>query len=132
MSRILVDSSIWIEFFRRPDAPASVVLDHLLAHRLVCTTGLVKAKVVPGAQSPRDLRTLRRLFDALPLAPEREGFWTHLIRFRHRLHAKGVLEIGIPDLIVATVAIQNRKLVFTADEDFARMVPHIPVRLFTP
>ena len=132
MSRILVDSSIWIEFFRRPEAPASVILDHLLAHRLVCTTGLVKAEVIPGAQSAREFRRLRLLFDSLPLAPEREGFWTHLTRFRYRLHLKGVLGVGIPDLIIATVAIQNRKLVFTADEDFPRMVPHVPVRLFTP
>ncbi len=132
MSQILVDSSIWIEFFRWPDAPVSLVLDQLLANRLVCTTGLVKAKVVPGAQSPRDFRKLRVLFDALPLAPERAGFWAHLIRFRHRLQTKGVTGIGIPDLIVATVAIQNRKLVFTADEDFPRMLPHVPVHLFTP
>lgn len=132
MSRILVDSSIWIEFFRRPDASVSLVLDHLLAHRLVCTTGLIKAEVVPGAQSPRDFRKLQRLFDALPLAPERKGFWTHLIRFRQRLQTKGVLGIGIPDLIIATVAIQNRKLVFTADEDFSRMIPHVPIRLFIP
>lgn len=132
MSRILVDSSIWIEFFRRSEAPASLILDSLLAHRLVYTTGLVKAEVVPGAQSPRDFRRLQALFNALPLAPEREGFWAHLIRFRHRLQTKGVTGIGIPDLIVATVAIQNRKLVFTADEDFPRMLPHVPVRLFTP
>ena len=132
MSRILVDSSIWIEFFRRPDAPASQLLDHLLAHRLVCTTGLIKAEVVPGARSPRDFRRLRALFDALPLAPEGEGFWSHLVRFRHRLLMRGVLDIGIPDLIVATVAIQNRKLVFTLDEDFPRMVPYLPIRLFTP
>jgi len=132
MSRILVDSSTWIEFFRRPDAPTSVVLDQLLAHRLVCTSGLIKAEVVPGAQSPRDFRRLRSLFDALPLAPEREGFWSHLVRFRYRLHANGVLGIGIPDLIIATVAIQNRKLVYTADDDFPRMIPHIPVHLFIP
>ncbi|MBI4587455.1 MAG: PIN domain-containing protein [Candidatus Rokubacteria bacterium] len=132
MSRILVDSSIWIEFFRRPNAPASLVLDHLLAHRLVCTTGLIKAEVVPGAQSPRDFRRLRSLFDALPSAPEREGFWAHLMRFRYRLHLNGVLGISIPDLIIATVAIQNRRLVFTADEDFSRMMPYVPVSLFTP
>lgn len=132
MSLILVDSSIWIEFFRRPDAPASLVLDHLLAHRLVCTTGLVKAEIVPGARSPRDFRRLRLLFDALPLAPERDGFWAHLSRFRYRLHVKGILGISIPDLIIATVAIQNRKLVFTADEDFTRMMAYVPVRLFTP
>jgi len=132
MSRILVDSSIWIEFFRRPEAPASVVLDQLLANRLVCTTGLVKAEVVPGARSARDFRRLRTLFDALPLAQEREGFWTHLIRFRRRLHLEGIFGIGIPDLIVATVAIQNRKLVFTADEDFPRMLPYVPVNLFIP
>jgi predicted nucleic acid-binding protein len=132
MSRILVDSSVWIEFFRRADAPTSLVLDHLLAHRLVCTTGLIKAEVVPGAHSPGDFRRLRSLFDALPLAPERDGFWTHLARFRYRLHVNSVFGIGIPDLIIATVAIQNRKLVFTADEDFARMMPYVPVRLFTP
>ena len=132
MSRVLVDSSVWIEFFRRRDAPVSLVLDQLLAHRLVCTTGLVKAEVVPGSRSPRDFRRLRSLFDALPQAPERGGFWAHLVRFRYRLQTKGVLGIGIPDLIVATVAIQNRKLVFTTDEDFVRMTPHIPVRLFTP
>ncbi len=132
MSRILVDSSIWIEFFRRPDAPVSLVLDRLLALRLVCTTGLVQAEVVPGAQSPRDFRKLQAVFDALPLAPEREGFWAHLIRFRYRLHTKGVFGIGIPDLIIATVSIQNRKLIFTRNEDFPRMIPHVPVRLFTP
>jgi len=132
MSRILVDSSIWIEFFRRPDSPASLALDYLLAHRLVCTAGLIKAEVVPGARSQRDFWRLRSLFDALPFAPERDGFWSHLIRFRRRLQTKGIIGIGIPDLIVATVAIQNRKLVFTADEDFARMVPHVPVRLFIP
>jgi len=132
MSRILVDSSIWIEFFRRPDAPVSLVLDQLLAHRLVCTTGLIKAEVVPGARSARDFRRLRTLFEALPLAPERGGFWAHLMRFRYRLHKKGVFGIGIPDLIIATVSIQNRKLVFTTDEDFPRMIPYVPVRLFTP
>jgi predicted nucleic acid-binding protein len=132
MSRVLVDSSIWIEFFRRPEAPVSLILDELLSHRLVCTTGLIKAEVVPGARSPRDFRRLRSLFDALPLAPEREGFWSHLVRFRHRLQMKGVLFVEIPDLIIATVAIQNRKLVFTADDDFPRMLPHVPVRLFTP
>jgi len=132
MSRVLVDSSIWVEFFRRPDAAASLVLDDLLAHRLVCTTGVIKAEVVPGARSPKEFRRLRALFDGLPLAPEREGFWAHLVRFRRRLHSKGILGIGIPDLIVATVAIQNRKLVFTADEDFPRMAPHVPVRLFAP
>ncbi len=132
LSQILVDSSIWVEFFRRPEAPVSLELDGLLAHRLVCTTGVVKAEVIPGARTSKDFRRLRRLFDALPLAPEREGFWSHLTRFQYRLRSKGVLGIGIPDLIVATVAIQNRKMVFSIDEDFPRMAPHIPIRLFIP
>lgn len=132
MSRILVDSSIWIEFFRRPSAPVSLELDRLLAHRLVCTTGVIKAEVVPGARTPKDFRRLKRLFDALPLAPERDGFWTHVTRFQYRLRRNGILDIGIPDLMVATVAIQNRKTVFSADEDFPRMAPFIPLRLLTP
>lgn len=34
--------------------------------------------------------------------------------------------------MIATVAVQNRKLVFTADEDFPRMAAHVPFRLFVP
>lgn len=92
----------------------------------------MKAEVIPGARTPKDFRRLSRLFDALPLAPEREGFWSHLIRFQYRLRRQGILDAGIPDLIVATVAIQNRKPVFSTDEDFPRMTRHIPLRLFTP
>ncbi len=54
------------------------------------------------------------------------------MRFRRWLQTKGIIGIGIPYLINATVAIQNRKLVFTADEDFLRMIPCLPVQLFMP
>jgi len=54
-------------------------------------------------------------------------------RRRRRHHgvngAKGTTEVRHRE---ATVAIQNRKLVFTADEDFPRMAAHVPVRLFIP
>jgi len=54
------------------------------------------------------------------------------VLFQYRLRRKGILDTGIPDLMVATLAIQNRKLVFSTDEHFPRMAPHIPLRLFTP
>ena len=75
MIRVMVDSSVWIAFFRRVEAPVGLELDRLLALRLVCPTGVIKAEVVAGAGTPKDLRRPRALFEALPPAPEREGFW---------------------------------------------------------
>lgn len=79
MSHVLVDTPIWIDFFRDADLPTSETLDRLLQLRLVCTTDLLKA---------------------------------------------------IPDVLVATVALEHQKLLYSKDHHFRLIARHLPLRLF--
>ena len=115
MSIVLVDTSIWIDFFSSPDLPESIVVDELLADGLVCTTGLIKAEVVPVARTAGEYRQLREFFDALPLVAEGDGFWEDAIRYQYLLKRGGVYKVSIPDLVIATVALRNDKAIYTKD-----------------
>lgn len=118
MSDILVDTSVWLEFFRVQDSPYAEALDQLLEDEQVCTTDLIKAEIIPGARTPRQFRELKEYLDALPLAHEPPSLWEEIIDVQFRLKRMGINGISIPDLIIAIIANANDKVVFTKDSDF--------------
>ncbi|MGB4780766.1 type II toxin-antitoxin system VapC family toxin [Candidatus Methylomirabilis sp.] len=118
MSDILVDTSVWLEFFRAKDSPYAEALDRLLEDERVCTSDLIKAEIVPGARTPKQFRELKEYFDALPLATEPASLWEEIMEVQFRLKRRGINGISIPDLMIAVVANANGKVVFTKDSDF--------------
>ena len=129
MSDILVDTSVWLEFFRVRDSLYGEALDHLLEEERVCTTNLIKAEIIPGARTPKQFRELKGYFNALPLAAEPASLWEEIIEVQFQLKRKGINGISIPDLIIAVVAKANLKVVFTKDRDFQRIQRALAVEL---
>lgn len=129
MSDILVDTSVWLEFFRVQDSPYGEALDQLLEEERVCTSDLIKAEIIPGARTPKQFRELKEYFDALPLAREPASLWEEIIDVQFRLKRRGINGISIPDLIIAVVASANDKVVFTKDSDFRLIQRGLPVTL---
>jgi len=111
VSDILVDTSVWLEFFRVKDSPYGETLDRLLEEERVCTTNLIKAEIIPGARTPKQFRELKDYFDALPLAREPASLWEEITEVQFRLNRRGINGISIPDLIIAIVAKANGKVI---------------------
>ena len=83
------------------------------------------------------LETFRLLFkkdffEALPFVPGREGFWQDALRYQYLLERRGVYRVGIPDLMITTLALRNDKLIYTRDADFPRMAKYLPLQLYNP
>ncbi len=129
MSDILVDTSVWLEFFRVKGSPYGEALDQLLEEERVCTANLIKAEIIPGARTPKQFRELREYFDALPLANEPASLWEEIMEAQFRLKRRGINGISIPDLMIAVVAKANGKVIFTKDSDFQRIQRALPVDL---
>ena len=129
MSDILVDTSVWLDFFRVKDSPYGESLDRLLEEERVCTTHLIKAEIIPGARTPKQFRDLKDYFDALPLVGEPGSLWEDIMETQFRLKRKGINGISIPDLIIAVVARANEKIIFTKDSDFKLIQRALPIRL---
>lgn len=64
---ILVDSSVWIDFFRGTVTPQVDALDRLLGEELVAIGDLMMTEVLQGFAIERDFNKARRLLGALDL-----------------------------------------------------------------
>ncbi len=129
MSDVLVDTSVWLEFFRVQDSPYAEALDQLLEEERVCTSKLIKTEIIPEARTPKQFRELKEYFDALPLATEPASLWEEIMEIQFRLKRGGINGISIPDLMIAVVAKANSKVLFTKDHDFQLIQQALPVEL---
>lgn len=129
MSDILVDTSVWLEFFRVKESPYARTLDWLLEEERVCTTNLIKAEIIPGTGTQKQFRELKDYFDALSLVKEPASLWEDIMEVQFRLKRRGINGVSIPDLIIAVVAQANRKAIFTKDSDFELIQLALPIQL---
>jgi hypothetical protein len=130
MSLVLVDTSAWIDFFRDDSSPYGAVVEALLQEGLVCTTGLVKAEILPGARKKKEFNLLKEYFNALPFLTDPVDMWDKVIGGQRKLKQKGINGVGIPDLIVAVTALTHNVRVFSKDRHFDLMKKNIGLKLF--
>jgi len=124
--RVLVDSSVWIDYFSAGTNDDR--LDDLIDHNLVATNDLILTELVPYLL----LREQRRIVELLNSVEKIELTidWGQLIQWQYRCLKQGLNGIGIPDLIIAQNTVQNRCLLFSLDSHFALIEKIVNIELF--
>jgi len=127
MVRVLVDTSVWIDYFG--DTRNSSALDALIDDNLVCTNDLILAELVPYLKQRRQLKVVRLLaaLDKMPLSID----WEEIIALQLKCLRSGANGVGIPDLIIAQNALAHRCAVFSLDKHFRLISGVIKLELFT-
>lgn len=123
---ILVDSSVWIDYFRGLDTPQVERLDAALGTEPVAIGDLMLAEVLQGFTSDRDFNLALELLDAL----DRIDIAGHEIAIeaaRHfrTLRARGVTVRKTVDTLIATRCIRNRLPLLYSDRDFDPFVEYL-------
>ena len=114
---VLVDTSIWIEYFRSGNN--SEKLDFLIAENLIFINDLILAELVPFLKARNQRKILNLLYHIKKL--ELSINWDQIIAFQFKCLKNGLNGIGIPDLIVAQNAKQNRCEIYSLDSHFILM-----------
>ena len=122
---VLVDSSIWIDYFR--SGSNSRQLDMLIDENVVATNDLILAELVP----PLRLRNQQRIVQLLNTVYKFDLSiqWNQLIEWQYRCLKAGINGIGIPDLIIAQNANHNRCLLYSLDTHFELMKSIVKIDL---
>ena len=130
---LVVDSSVWIDFFNGDDAPAAELLGHLLDHgevRLV-VPDLVLFEVLRGFRLESDLRTARQLMHGLEVEssvdPELALFAAE--HYRH-LRSRGHTVRSAVDVLVAAFCIERDYALLHDDRDFDAFELHRGLRVW--
>jgi predicted nucleic acid-binding protein len=116
---VLVDSSVWIEFFRGRKADVVEQLSALIDADEVALAAPVRLEILLGA-SKTELPHLRRVLSALPLLLPGPDIWTKLDTWVDRARRAGE-RFGAMDLLIAAIANEHGVPLWSTDADFTRM-----------
>ena len=126
---IVVDTTVWAEWFNDRDSPEVDRLDQALGRQDAGLVPVILTEVLRGFRSDRDFERARALLVQLPvLSLDLEGHAAAARLFR-RLRSKGITVRGAIDCIIAETCIAAGVELLSADLDFAAIARHTTLRL---
>jgi predicted nucleic acid-binding protein len=130
---ILVDSSVWIDYFRGTATPQAEKLDTLLGTEPIATGDLILAEVLQGFVSDRDFNQAKRLLTSLVVVDlVGQDIAIQAAKNFRLLRAQGVTVRKTIDTIIATRCIESRLTLLYSDKDFDPFVEHLGLRSALP
>ena len=116
LARVLVDTSVWIEFFRRREPYYGIVAKLIDEDQIVCC-GIILAELMQGAKSDKELAVLDDFPQVFTFIPETPELWAAAGKLSGKLRRKGVT-VGLSDCFIATAAASLKAQVATLDSHF--------------
>lgn len=122
---LLVDTSVWIDFFTAQDQPHVHRLEQaLLQAEDICICGVILTEVLQGIRQDRDYRRTKKYFASLLfLAMTEETFISSAMIYR-QLRRRGLTIRNAVGCMIAAVAIEHRVPLLHNDRDFDPIEQH--------
>lgn len=123
---IVVDSSVWIDYFNGRSTPQTETLDVLLGVEPIGIGDVILAEVLQGFRSDHDYSTAKGLLMSLTVV-EMLGVENalHCAEHYRKLRKQGVTVRKTVDVIIATFCILNQHALLFSDRDFDPFVEHL-------
>jgi len=123
----LVDSSVWIEVFRRP---AGIDLESVADMDEVVTCLPVLQEVLQGFRDDRAFRVAQEAMHALPIveAPLATGVFDQAIDLYRLARRAGTTVRSSVDCLIAVCAVRNDLTLLHHDRDFDQLARVSPLR----
>ncbi len=123
---ILVDSSVWIDYFLGHNTPQVEILDKSLGVNTIGIGDLMLTEVLQGFRADKDYRIARSIMDELIVFEMlgKEMAIKSAENFR-RLRKKGITVRKTADVIIATYCIEHDLPLLFSDKDFKPFVQHL-------
>lgn len=126
---IVVDSSVWIDYFTGNDSPEADHLDSLLGQELIAIGDLVLTEVLQGFRADKDFREARDLLLSFHVV----NMLDTTIALKSAANFRALRKMGLTvrktvDSIIATYCIENRFPLLHSDKDFQPFHKHLNLK----
>lgn len=127
---ILVDSSVWVDYFRSADTPQVALLDSFFGRTRIAVGDLIAAEVLQGVRDDKEFKWVKKVFETFTrldlcgyeLAVKASGNY-------RVLRGKGVTIRKTIDALIATRCIEDGLTLLHSDHDFDPFVQHLGLRV---
>lgn len=129
---LLVDTSVWIDFFNGRPTPCRRELHRLIAADAdLAITGIILQEILQGLRSDLDYRRTKRYLRDFVYLPLREPdlFIAAAAIYRQCMHKGRTIRRPV-DCLIATQAMATNAVLFHNDRDFVHIAAVVPLRLY--
>lgn len=129
---ILVDTSVWIDFFRGRDTAYRRVLHALLDKDLdICLAGIILTEILQGVKDEKAGIEMEEYLRAFPMYhPRSVATYIEAARIYRQCMKKGKTVRRTVDCIIAAIAIEHGLTLFHNDSDFGSIAQCTALKIF--
>ena len=117
VERILVDTSVWIEYFSNQSPVFVGYVAEVVKTREICVPRIILAELMQGAKSEKELSVIAEFMGAFSIIDQTDQTWIKAGRLSYELRKKGK-NINLTDCYIAVIAQENSCTLFTLDRHF--------------
>ena len=126
---ILVDSSVWVDYFRGAATPQTERLDSLLGSEPLAIGDLILTEVLQGFASDREFNQAKKLLTSLVMVElGGQDIAIQAAKNYRKLRALGITARKTIDTVIATRCIAGGYTLLHSDRDFDPFVTHLGLR----
>ena len=126
---VLVDTSVWIEFFNGTPSPQTERLEELLSSTIIVMGDLILAEILQGFRSDKDYRKAKELLLELELVSLCSISNAIKSADNYRLlRKKGFTIRKTIDCLIATYCIEQKLPLLYTDKDFEPFTQHLNLK----
>ena len=128
--RVLVDSTVWIDFLRNRTTPETERLVELIQEREdLCVCGFILTEVLQGIREEKQyVATKQQFANLIYLGDDQSTFELGATIYRN-LRKQGITIRNSIDCLIAAVVVQNDVSLLENDRDYPFIDAHYPLKL---
>jgi len=121
----IVDTTVWIDFFRGDSTPEVEILQHMLnAGEDICICGVILTEVLQGIREDADHSEVLSRFEDFIFLPMHHRTFVDAAQLYRSLRRKGVTIRNSVDCMIAAVAIEHDISLLHHDRDYEAIAEH--------
>ena len=123
---IVVDTTVWIDFFRAKDTEQTMKLRRLVGRELILIGDIVLVEILQGLRDDAQADRVERVLRVHRVEPMLSSELAPKVASNYRLlRAKGIIVRKTIDMIIGTFCIEGGHALLHSDRDFDPMHDHL-------
>jgi predicted nucleic acid-binding protein len=126
--RILVDTSVWIDFFRGNASRENLLFKECLQRREhICITGIIAQEVLQGVRQDSQHQSVLKYLLLFPKIEDEFADYLEAANIYRNLRKRGLTISSPVDCLITALAIKHRVTLLHRDSDFALISRYFPL-----
>lgn len=126
--RVLIDTSVWIDYFKNKKNPAAERVDNILTYCDVYVPKIIIAELIQGAKSEKEISIIEEFIEAFNIIDQSENTWLKAGKLSYSAKKKGMF-INLTDCYITIIAAENNCKIFTLNKHFKDIKKFLEIEL---